>query len=923
MKPIYLVINSFGPYAEKVEIDFEQFGTNGLYLVTGETGSGKTSIFDAITFALFGSASGQTRNKNFKTSLHLRSDFAKEQEDSFVELTFVCRGETYKIYRTTTKEVTKSRGEGMKTVTEKVELTLPTGKILSSSDEVKDEIQKLLGIDENQFSQIVMLAQGEFLKLLNAETKDREDIFRKIFETDIYKNFQNAILDKANAIKYKKEEKEKSVNQYINQIDCSDDSGLYELKTKDNAVFSSENILNLLKEQNDSDKKELDNITEEKNALQKTLDEKNITLGKATEIEKARKSLKETELKIPVAEENVKNKENILALAKKDEPKQKELLTKIDGIEKELSKYDEYEKTEKALKTTEKNLKEETESLNKEKENFEKEKNENKENKEKLKNYDSVETDIEKNKNETEKNGETINNLNELKKQLTDLNKTKNKLTEAQEKQQESGNIFKEKSDNYNNLYTTYLNEQAGIIAENLKDGEKCPVCGSTKHPCPAKKTVENISKELVDASLEEMNTAKTNFDKQSTETTKIKTQAEEKEENLLNSAKKIFKKITLETLPDKIKEELQNAQKKEHELQKKQDSLKTKKEEKDTILNAIEAFEKNENTRRAKIDDMQTKINQLTQEKTAKETSLQEIKKQISFSDKASAENAKNNYQKEHDEIAKKIEKANNEKVQAVNELEKLNGQILILKERIKDKKEVDIEKMQNEIDELKNKTEKLSENYDKIHSRYDSNNKLFDNIQKSFKEFSKIQEEYEILSPLSNTANGKLSGQRKITFEQYIQTHYFDMIIEAANKRFRKISNNQFELCRKEDVNKSGQKSLDLNVMDYYTGKKRSVKTLSGGESFKAALSLSLGLSDIVQNQAGGIQLETMFIDEGFGSLDDESLSQALTVLSDLSNDNRLIGIISHVSELKNRIDRKIIVTKTKQGSKVKVEV
>lgn len=923
MKPIYLVINAFGPYANKVEIDFEQFGSNGLYLVTGETGAGKTSIFDAITFALFGSASGQTRNKGTKNSLHLRSDFAKEQDDSFVELTFICRGETYKIYRTTTKEVAKSRGEGMKTVSEKVELTLPSGRIISDKNEAEQEIQKLLGIDENQFSQIVMLAQGEFLKLLNAETKDREDIFRKIFETDNYKNFQSAIMDNANTLLGKKKDKEKSVNQYINQIICDENTELYELKSKDNAVFSSENILDLLKEQNDKDKKELNNITEEKNTWQKILDEKNVKLGEATEIEKARKSLKETELKIPAAEENVKNKENILSLAKKDEPKQKELIAKIDAIEKELPKYDEYEKTQKALSLTEKNLKSETESLEKEKENFEKEKNENKENKERLKNYDSVETDIEKNKNETEKNNETIKNLNDFKTQLTDLNKTKNKLTEAQEKQQEIQEIFKEKNAVYTNNYTTYLNEQAGIIAESLKDGEKCPVCGSTTHPCPAKKTVENISKELVDASLKEMNTAKSDLEKQSTKTTEIKTQTEEKEKNLLKSADKIFKGIAIETLPDKIKEELQTAQNKEQELQEKQVLLLTKKSEKDNLSKAIKSFEDKQDTIQTQINEKQTKINQLTQEKTAKETSLQEIKKQLSFSDEVSAKTKKEEYQKEHDEIAKRIEKANREKELAVNELEKLNGQILILKERIKDKKEVDIEKMQNEINESRIKTEELSENYDKFHSRYDSNNKLFDNIQKSVKEFSKLQEEFEMINILSETANGKLTGKRRITFEQYIQTHYFDMIIEAANRRFRKISNNQFELCRKEDTDKTGQKSLDLNVMDYYTGKERSVKTLSGGESFKAALSLSLGLSDIVQNQAGGIQLDTMFIDEGFGSLDDESLSQALTVLSDLSNENRLIGIISHVSELKNRIDRKIIVTKTKQGSNVRVEV
>lgn len=923
MKPLNLVINAFGPYAGKVEIDFEQFGSNGLYLVTGETGSGKTSIFDAITFALFGNASGQTRTNAAKNSLHLRSDFAKDNEDSFVELTFVCRGETYKIYRTTTKEVPKSRGEGMKTVSEKAELTLPDGRIISSADEFKEEIRTLLGIDENQFSQIVMLAQGEFLKLLNAETTDRENIFRKIFETDNYKNFQNAIWENAKTLSDKKNDKEKSVTQYINQIICDETSELSELKTKDNAVNLSENILKLLKEQNDNDKKELNNITNEKNTWQKALNEKNIKFGEATEIEKARKALNETELKIPAAEENVKNKKNILAMAEKDAPKQKELIAKINGIEKELPKYDEYENAEKDLKKINDNLQSATESLEKEKKNFETKEKEYKENKEKLKNYATVETDIEKNKTESEKADENIKNLKELKSLFDDFCNTKKKLSEAQEKQLNAEKIFEEKDTVYKNNYKTYLNEQAGIIAENLKEGEACPVCGSTTHPSPAKKTVENISKEIVDSSLEEMNRAKTDFEKQSAETIKLKTQTYEKEKTLLNGAKKIFNEISSEILPDKIREELTLTEKKMRELSEVQKQLLTKLKEKNVLAGAIKDFEDKEETYEKQIGEKKQYADKLQQDKTVIETTLNEIKKQLSFKDKNSAETEKNKCQKEHDEIDKRIKKANDEKVQAENELAKLIGNKLTYEAIIDGKEVFDTEKMQNEINELKIKTEKLSENYDKIHSRYDSNNKLFDNIQKSSAEFSELREECTVINLLSETANGRLSGKRRITFEQYIQTHYFDMIIEAANKRFRKISNNQFELRRKEDTSKQGQKSLDLNVMDYYTGKERSVETLSGGESFKAALSLSLGLSDIVQNQSGGIQLDTMFIDEGFGSLDDESLSQALTVLSDLSNENRLIGIISHVSELKNRIDRKIIITKTKQGSNVRVEV
>ena len=925
MKPINLIINAFGPYSKRVEIDFEQFGSNGLYLITGDTGSGKTSLFDAITFALFGSASGKTRDEGTKNSLHLRSDFAQEDEDSYVDLTFLCKGETYRIKRSTAKEVTKKRGEGTNTVSEKVELSIPTRKTpIIDINEANEKIKELLGIDRNQFAQIVMLAQGEFLALLNADTKSRVEIFRKLFETDNYKYFQDKILEKKLSLEDAYKDKKNFLSRDISQINCDSDSEIEKLKDQKN-IYVTDKIIELLQEQNKQDNDELTKINEEDEKNTKELQNKNKTLGEAKEVEKSRTQLKEKKEILPQIQKEAEDKKLSFDLAKKEEPKQKELLGKINEIKNELHKYDEVEDAKKFLQTIQEKIEENKEELKEETEKFNTAEKEYRENKKNLEKYSSVEVDIEKNKNELQNNSDRQHKLSEISDENNDLLRKKNELADAQNLQKTLYKEFQERTNDYTNKYTTYLNEQAGILAENLKDGEKCPVCGSTKHPFPAKKKVENISKEIVAEAEAIKQDAEKKYNEQAQTTIGINTEIKVKEKNLIESAKKIFKEISIETLDEKLKEEIGKNEKEKQQLEETKNKVEDKRKEKTNLTQKIKDFENKQDEWKKQIENLKEQKNNLENENIAKETSIKELKKQLNYDNKKSAEDELNKFQKQYDEIENRIKEATQEKEDSGKILSTLEGEIKSLEDAVKNKKEIDINNLQNEIDDLNKKAEDLKDKCNTINSRYTFNEKLLNSIKSTFKEFQEVDKKYACVKVLSDTANGKLSNHTKITFEQYIQRHYFDMIIEAANKRFKKISNNQFELRRKreEDSGKASQMSLDLNVMDFYTGKPRSVKSLSGGESFKAALSLSLGLSDVIQNQAGGIQIDAMFIDEGFGSLDDESLSQALTVLSDLSNNNRVIGIISHVSELKNMIDKKIVVTKTQKGSMVKTEV
>ena len=900
MKLLKLTINAFGPFVDKTIIHFDEFGNNGLFLVTGDTGAGKTTIFDAITFALFGSASGTTRN----SVSALRSDFADEDNRTFVELEFLNKGEKYTINRKA-----QHRKQNRKTpISEEISLICPCGTVLSQVD-ATNKINELIGLDKNQFAQIVMLAQGEFQRLLNSNTKDRREIFQKIFKTYALFAFQQKLKLRADMEKGNFKALENSIIQYVEGINSDNaiETLVFEKQSFLNAknCYNLDTLLELLVQSNGLDNEKLVK-------LQKDLEEKNKKneelvkqIEVATTIENNRKTLANIIEKLPTLELELQTKKSNYETEKANEKERSSIAVQIDKIEKSIPQYSQLSKAENELKTKNEELATSEEKLKTLKEQFEKDQKGYFENKKSIKTFENLDVEIER----------VTNSINQTSKEK--------ELSTVQVELLNATKDYDEKRLKADNLYKEFICNQAGIIAQNLNKGDKCPVCGSTEHPCLAKLTAENITQEVVDKSKKDSEDVQKNCSDLSQNAAKIKAELEADEKNILDIAKKEFKILTIqklkEELPDISARNTENFKLLNSQLKKLNDDLVEKKR-----LNLlIENFEKTEETSKQNISDLESKniqkkdiINNLTAQ-------INEVKKTLEYKSEDEAKNKLNelkNIQKELKEKLESLEKIYNEALTFYNQM---LGQKKELESNLKGKEVVDIEKLNATKTQLDEEINKLNENRTLIYSRHQTNSTALKNLKHSKKELEASDEKRNVLQNLSDTANGCLDNKLKLTFENFVLGKYFKQILVAANRRFKAITYNQFEFIHSEDSKGNAFIGLDINVFDSYTGKERPVSTLSGGESFKAALSLALGLSDIIQQQVGGVQIDTMFIDEGFGSLDSDSLEQTMKILMELSNNETLIGIISHVAELREKIDRKIIVSKDKKGSSIKVEI
>ena len=473
------------------------------------------------------------------------------------------------------------------------------------------------------------------------------------------------------------------------------------------------------------------------------------------------------------------------------------------------------------------------------------------------------------------------------------------------------------------NLYKEFICNQAGIIAQNLNKGDKCPVCGSTEHPCLANLTVENITQAAVDKARTETDEVQKTCNDLSQNAAKTKAELEADEKNILDIAKKEFKILTIqklnEELPDILSRNAENSNLLNCQLTK----LNTNLVEKKRLTSLIEHFEKQEETSKQNISSLENEniqkkevINNLTAQ-------INEVKKTLEFKSEDEAKNKLKELKDKQKELKEKLDDLEKKYNEALTSYNQMLGQKKELESNLKDKEVIDIEKLNAEKSKLDEVIKQLNDDKTKVYSRHQTNSNVFKNLKKSKKELETSDSKRNVLQNLSDTANGCLDNKLKLTFENFVLSRYFKQILIAANRRFKAITYNQFEFKLSEDSKGNAYIGLDINVFDSYTGKERPVSTLSGGESFKAALSLALGLSDIIQQQVGGVQIDTMFIDEGFGSLDSDSLEQTMKILMELSNNETLIGIISHVAELREKIDRKIIVSKDKKGSSIKVEI
>ena len=896
MKPINLKISAFGPYKDEVNIDFTKLGENGIFLITGDTGAGKTSIFDAISFAIFGEVSGS--NRPIQT---LRSDFADMNIDTYVELEFVHKNRKYKILRNPSYEKPKKKGEGFTKKSADASLEYDD-VVVSGIKNVDIKIEEILGINAKQFKQISMLAQGEFLKILFAESKERTEIFRKIFDTNIYNSIARKLKEK---LKINEDELKELKNSFITNTA--------------NILWEKEKYINLDSKINEID---IDNVLKE---LEQELEENK---EENTNIEE---EITKQEREIKVIEENIS--------------KQEELNLKIENYKQLLTKQNEYKKQEEEIEKLKNKIaqnqkireiiKPKADKVNNEKEIIKKLEKDLDTIKRNIQIGNAKEKEHEKKVEIVNKIGEKYkeyNNYLEIKKELLEkaniiknienLEITKNNYLKEYEQLEKEYKII---NNEYLEKESEFFKEQVGIIAEKLEENKPCPVCGSITHPNIAKKSASVLSKEELEKIKENLEIKQNNKLKKQEECIKVNSQI-----NILiqEIGKESDNKLELESAKNKLKEEFNINKEKLISIE--QTILKEYK----SILNKdldITKFEYDK-FKDSIIDLINLEKNELVKSKTLQEEKMNQLQESNLRLDKYTKEyfNELLKLRFKNEEEYNKILLTNIEIENIQKNIEDFTRNVAInntkisdLEKEAKGKSTKDLKIQKEKLMAYKNILIEKRKEYVKVKGKLDNNMRIYKLLLENAKELKQKIKDFIIYDELSRTANGTLAGKKRIEFEQYVQATYFDMVILEANKRLAKMTENRYFLIRKEEPEKISDKiGLDLEVKDNYNGKIRDVKSLSGGEAFKAALSLALGLSDVIQSYSGGIVVDTLFIDEGFGSLDTESREQAINTLSLLIDNNKLIGIISHVTELKERIDKKIIVTKTSDGSKIEIE-
>ena len=1036
MRPVKLIMSAFGSYAGKTEIDFTEI-PNGLFLITGDTGAGKTTVFDAITYALYDRTSGGTRDGNM-----MRSQYAGEETSTYVEYTFLYQKKEYKIRRNPEYlRLGKRRyADGSPRYvkeTPKVELTLPDGSIFKGKKRETDQkISEIIGLDADQFTQISMIAQGEFLKLLLAESKERKKIFSRIFQTRFYYRIQEELKKQAVQLYVKLEQNLQEMKLEMARVEYPSykkDGGVWpeevqlEKCTEENELIKQwkviagqdipdrERISVILKEIIDQGNRWEKVCKKESSRAQMVLEDKNRLLKEAELLNQLFDSYERVLSRLEEEKRYLEEEKRLTKLEVQERSLQKELqecrkqLQELTDKQKEAGR----EKTEKETVLTEKKVriqdailqyqsmnakKEELDKITKEIKNYlnqsetilqKKEilQNNRKEILTFLKKYEKIETCINECRNQKEHIEEQIRHYEELDHQEERKEELKEDCERAKKEADREQKNYENAWAEYEMKYHKFLNEQAGILALNLEDGQPCPVCGSRGHP-----QIAALSDEA--PTQAEVELAKAERDKKE-KIRDIKTEAFRKclagyqaaQEICLTLRKNIkdeVEDITGIGWKEKIqslKRTLMETEKRLKQLEEIFERCRTLKENQEQIANQIEKLEEKERKTSQSLTESKLMYTKLEAEYQAMEEKLpyktmeeaEEHLREIT----GKLELVRNNYEtvtrcltekqnkekelegqqktvsasvvQSQEEVQKKIrsykqiikeqgfedeesyhsqcmtERELEEAEQWIEayqkELQELEANRTLLEQQLEGKERKDTEQIAREIKEASGELEEIRKEYMKLHNTNERNREIRDNLKRNFEKNSGLQKQYEIVGNLSKTANGNLSGSAKLDFETYIQRQYFRQIIRAANKRLVRMTSGEFILqCRDvEKLGSQGQAGLDLDVYHMATDTVRDVKTLSGGESFMAALSMALGLSDIVQNTAGAIHLDTMFIDEGFGSLDDVSRDQAIRVLNDLADKDRLIGIISHVNELKEQIDHKLVVKKNEKGSSV----
>lgn len=880
MKPIQLVLSAFGPYVERTVIDFSALGEEGLFLIAGDTGAGKTTIFDAISFALYGEASG---GKEKRKSKSFHSDYVSDQTETYVELTFRHRGETWWIRRNLEyQRPAKKKKDGMETTTRQAAdaqmRNEDTGEEILRMDDVNRRVRELLGLTQDQFTQTVMIAQGDFLKILTASSDERKKLFRDLFHTNLYVDLQSRLQEKNRTCADEQKALEQVILSAEGKIDPEAEFAEREiLLSYCGQIQHTDALCALLARLIEQEKAAQEQARAQK---KEAADQIGALIAAVTEGERVNRDFADWESKkarlaaLTAGQGEIDAQRAALAAARRaqqletDEALMRRTRRDMDAQRAALSEAQAaLEQAEKALPEAETRMK------------------------------------------EAESRGGEIHALLAQAKQMEDclpvLGEVE-RLKAALDTQKRELQRLTETSSRAQAAYiaaqNSYYLSQAGLLARELKAGQPCPVCGSTAHPCPAQITPETVTRQALEQAAKRRETAEKAQSDAATRLAANQAALDEREDRL--RALKIGADETRQRLAARIDAAHQAAADRQRAI--------------DEARSAYQTLDKRKTAAQSAADAAQKQLAALEKDLRAQTEAFEQKRAAHGFEDEASYRLAKR--------TNAEIERLDREIRNFDEQKRTLAAQTHELEDKLSGRQRTDLTALQNRRAAALDRQAK-AENAEKAMVRKLT---LHESAEREIRQanaaIQKKRGKWQIIQELYTCCAGIAAGnpRAKLTFEAYVQQYYFRFVVAAANKRLTRLTDGMFTLrVMREAANRVSQSGLDLEVLDRSTGQARDVSTLSGGESFLASLALALGLSDAVQSQSGQIRMDAMFIDEGFGSLDENALRSSIDVLLELADGKRLIGIISHVQELEERIDKQIVVTKTPNGSTVRMNV
>lgn len=909
MRPLTLTLSAFGPYAGQITLALEQLGKNGLYLIRGDTGAGKTSIFDAIAFALYGEASGDQRE-----AAMFRSQYAAPDTPTFVELTFESAGKTYRVRRVPEYTRPAKRGGGVTLQRAEAELTMPDGRVVTRVKEVGQAVREIVGVDREQFAQIAMIAQGDFLKLLVASTEERMRIFRQIFHTGRYQKLQAALKDQLAALSRARDKLRDGLMQAVGSARYPADSVLGQrladaqagrLLLQETAALLDEIV------RQDSAAQEAGRRALER--LDKQIGQAARTLGQARELAAARTQLRDAQAKRQAIQQEMEKAGAARAALAARKPEREALAQQAAALAEEVRRHEACSRLDQALEAAQKRYTAgcaAQAACAKQLTDLADQQAAARAGQERL--ADSA-IRAEKQRAEHAALLEEQRAFNGLSRDLDAVAASARQYARVQKDYLAAAQSAEAAQGRYQQMNRAFLDEQAGILALGLQDGAPCPVCGACSHPRPAQVTLGAPREADLEQAKQQAAAAQAEAGRLSAEAGQLRGALEARRAGLQQRARELLGDVPCEEMAEQIaaagaalrdrlaacKSALDQAQQDMQQLDQFGHTLRT-----------LEQAVQQAQARQAAAQQAIARAEQDTQHLARQK---QELADGLRYPDQAAARRAAQQTKDTIQDLDRRTEQADQAYQACKSQADALEGTIAALAGQLEHAPEIDMETIQAELEACNARRRALEDGQTARAARLDRNQDALRALETHGAALAEAEQKWGWVKSLADTAGGQLVGREKIMLETYVQMTYFDRILARANTRLMVMSRGQYELKRRAQAeNNRRQSGLELDVVDHYNGSVRSVKTLSGGESFQAALSLALGLSDEVQSAAGGVQLDVMFVDEGFGSLDEEALEQAVRALSDLSGGNRLIGIISHVEALARRIDRQIVVTK-----------